>query len=779
MAKDLADLVVTLELQSAKYQQGFDQATARLNRFHKDTGDTLGRIADLFAGALSVEAILGFAKETIHAAAELDKLSQSTGIAVDKLSALQFAVKAGGVDSEGLNTALKKLNVAMSDAAGNADSKAATAFGLLGIKLKDAGGNAKDANQIFNEIADRFANTADGANKVALAVAIFGKSGQDLIPTLDKGSAGLKDLADQAKAAGAILDGETSEAAEQFNLKLNLLKTTLVDGIGTQVEKALLPVLNSLAEQFLGTAKSADNMRVVVEEVAAGFKLLISGGLIVKEIFSQIGDAIGGAVAAIGAVLEGEFKRAGKILDDQSAHAKKSAENTAANLVDVWTAKAPAFNKAVDDTVDKAKKSLGSLAGAEAAKAALKVLESYARGLQEQALKLDQGSVAATKYALKHGELAKALALTGAAGKKLANDAISAATKIETDAINKQLEGLQSQLKALSGDTAGAALDQFNKSVEQLGKELKDVGGDVQKNGEDIINNLRQATVYQNTFNVLQANAARIRQEGAAAEQKISDARANGQITGIQEERQLQAVRADTIAQLQGIANGEDSVAAASKNPALIQNAKAFGAELDHLKAHTDTLTTQIRDDLQNAFANDFLDLETGAASFGQTFHKLALDIQKDLLQIANKNIAESIFGSGGAGSSAPGFLASLFSGGSSLFGGGGSGIAATGAAAVGTDTGTLASSIPAFATGGMLPQGKIGLVGENGPELITGGAGGTNVIPNGKLGGDSVNVTNHFVIQSQNGMISKQSQSQVAAAAARSLGQVNSRRLA
>lgn len=773
MAKDLANLVVTLELQSAKYQQGFDQATKRLEKFHKDTGESLKGIAELFAGYLSAEAILEFAKKTIEASSQLAEFSKSAGVSVEALSALQFAAKAGGVGTDELNTSLKKLNVAISDTAGGASSKAAVAFGLLGINVKNANGSLKDANQVFNEVADKFAKTEDGANKVAIAVALFGKAGQAMIPTLDKGSAGLKELADQAAAAGAVIDGPTAEAAKAFTEKLNVLKATLVDGLGATIEKKLLPVLNDLASQFLDTAHDGENLKVFAEQVTSGFRLLISGGLAVKQVFSELGDAIGGALAAVGAALKGNFAEAGRILDDQHARTVKSEAEFVKNLAGIWQTDGSKYVAAVDDTVGKTKKSLGSLAGALAAQAAMKELEAFVGTLQDEFVKLDQGKVAATNYALSHGKLADALKLTGAAGKQLALDAISVATKIETQAITKQLEGLESQLKALSGDAAGAALDNFSKSVEQLERQLKDVGGATQANGQAIIDALKQATVYQQTFNTLQTQAARINADAAEKSQAVADAQANGALTTLQAEKQLQAIRADTIAQLQGIKNGEDSIAAAANNPALTQGAKAFGASLDHLKSQTDTLTTQIRGDLQNAFENDFLALETGAASFGQTFHKLAIDIQNDLLKIANKNLAESIFGGSGAGSSIPGMLAGLFGGGG---GGAGAGIASTGAAAVGADTGALASSIPAFADGGILPANKIGLVGENGPELITGAAGGTNVIPNGQGLGSHLTVHNSFVIQSQNGQISRQSQQQVAAAAARSLGQANAR---
>lgn len=777
MAKDLADLVVSLELQTAKYQAGFDSATKRLERFHKETSEGLKGIADLFAGALSAEAIFEFAKTTLEASASLAEFSKSAGISVEAISALQFAAKVGGVSAEELNTSLKKLNVSISDAAGNTSGKAALAFQLLGINVKNSNGSLKDANQVFNEVADKFASTADGANKVALAVALFGKAGQAMIPTLDKGSAGLKQLADDAAAAGAIIDGPTAEAAKAFTEKLNLLKTTLVDGLGAQVEKNLLPVLNALAEQFIGTTKNADGMRVMVDEVTAGFKLLITGGVLVKEIFGQIGDAIGGAVAAIGAVLEGNFTEAGKILDDQSEHAKKSAEDAAEQLTKVWESKAPAFNAAVDDTVGKAKKSLGSLSGLIAFDAAKKELQAFVDGLQGEIIKLDLGKVAATNYALSHGKLAEAMKKTGEAGKALAAEAVAAATKVETIEINKQIESLQSQLKALSGDTAGAALDNFAKSVEQLERHLKDVGGDVQANGQAVIDNLKQATVYQQAFNTLQVNAARINQDAALAEAAVNNKLQAGQITSLEAERELQKIREETISQLQGIKNGEDSIAAAANQPALTQGAKAFGGQIDALKAKTDQLTNSVRTGLESAFANNFADLITGAKSFGDAIHGLLKDVEKQFADLIAKNFAQQLFGAAGGGSAGgplgglSGLLSGLLSGG----GGGVSGIASTGAAATGTDLNALTDSLPVFGDGGTLGAGKLGIVGDRGPEVIMGAAGGTAITPNDALGG-STHVTNNFTIQAPGGEISRASQMQTAAAVARSIAMANRR---
>jgi len=177
-------------------------------------------------------------------------------------------------------------------------------------------------------------------------------------------------------------------------------------------------------------------------------------------------------------------------------------------------------------------------------------------------------------------------------------------------------------------------------------------------------------------------------------------------------------------------------------------------------------------------------DAEMGTKSLKAAFSDMIKSIERDLLTIANKNIAESIFGTGGIGGGAAGGLSSLLGGGGgggaglgglmSLFGGGGSGIASTGAAAAGTSGAAyddLLNSVSSggLAAGGAIPAGQMRLVGENGPELAYSGGKDMQIQPV-SAGGKKVSVTNHFTVQSANGTISRQSQMQMAAEAARQL---------
>lgn len=118
-----------------------------------------------------------------------------------------------------------------------------------------------------------------------------------------------------------------------------------------------------------------------------------------------------------------------------------------------------------------------------------------------------------------------------------------------------------------------------------------------------------------------------------------------------------------------------------------------------------------------------------GAESLGDVFSRVADQIIADLLRIAIQQaiirpLANALFGGGGeGGGGGGGFFGNLFGGGGgglldSLFGGGARGPFSM-------------SFAGGFATGGTIPTGQFGVVGEEGPELAFAGPGGLGIMSN------------------------------------------------
>lgn len=250
-------LRVSLGLDTAQFEAGLKRSQASLDKFGKLAGTAFQVAA---AGAIAAGAAMGFAvKGAIDHADALSKSAQKAGVTTEALSRLAYAADFSDVSLEGLTGGLAKLSKAMADAAVNKTSATATAFKALGIEVADASGKLRNSDVVFAEIADRFSMMEAGATKTALALQIFGKSGAEMIPLLDGGSAELKRLADEADRLGITLSTKTGKDAERFNDTLTLIGKVL-QGVTNKVMEAALPAVQALA-QTLASPEFASAMQ--------------------------------------------------------------------------------------------------------------------------------------------------------------------------------------------------------------------------------------------------------------------------------------------------------------------------------------------------------------------------------------------------------------------------------------------------------------------------------------------------------------------------------------
>lgn len=243
---------------SDQTKAAFDSVNAGLGALKSRTDG----LASAFAGGLGGGLLTGLlgagfgtaVKNAVDSLDKLDEAAERVGISVEELSALNFAGKMSGLEFEDMTTALTKLSVKMQEAAVGS-KEAGALFADVGVKVKDASGKIKPAEQVLKEIAERFAGFEDGAAKTALAVDLFGKSGAKLVPLLNGGAAGLEAMRKEAESLGAVIDGKLAKQAAEFNDNMDRLGV-LSSAVAKSITAELLPPLNKLATEFLA-AKSA------------------------------------------------------------------------------------------------------------------------------------------------------------------------------------------------------------------------------------------------------------------------------------------------------------------------------------------------------------------------------------------------------------------------------------------------------------------------------------------------------------------------------------------
>lgn len=326
----LGSLFIDMAANTAQFETDIGRASResakRSAEIQKGFQDAAKNIAASLA-ALDIGYKIGASlRDAINRADQLDEMAQKIGASTRGLSALQFAADLEGVD--GLTASLGKLSKAMVESE-KEGSEQGRAFAALGINVRDASGELKTSDVVLREIAQAFSESEDGATKSAVAMALLGRSGADMIPFLNNGAEGLDRLAGKAERLGLIIDEQTAKAAGEFNDNLFLIGKT-ADGLASRVAAQLLPQLSGLTDVFANVATNTDIAKTFADGLAVGFKGVALVVANVSYVFSQIGNEIGGIAAQAVALAHLDFGGVVAIraamVDDAEAARKKIDE---------------------------------------------------------------------------------------------------------------------------------------------------------------------------------------------------------------------------------------------------------------------------------------------------------------------------------------------------------------------------------------------------------------------------------------------------------------------
>jgi hypothetical protein len=284
------------------------------------------------------------ARHSIDTADEMGKLAQKAGQSVEKFSSLAYAAGLSDVSTEALTKGLKDLagNIVEATKAG---SEQESMFRQLGISIHDSNGNLRSTDAVLLDVATRFADSADGVGKTTAATKLFGKAGMDLIPLLNQGANGIRDLQNEASDLSQTFSGETSAASEEFNDNLKKLRAA-AQGVVNQVVAAFIPSIAELSDEFVRWVKESgivnafawtliDAFKVVAYSIKLVFtacsaladifvalgKVLADDAAVFVSFWEMIGTGAGNAVAIVEELFKGNF-----------ANAKAMAKNSLADI---------------------------------------------------------------------------------------------------------------------------------------------------------------------------------------------------------------------------------------------------------------------------------------------------------------------------------------------------------------------------------------------------------------------------------------------------------------
>lgn len=203
----IASLTIDIAASVARLEQSMNQANGIVQKGFGRMERLAGGVRNAFAAigiGLSVGGLTAWVKSGIDAADQMNEVSKRVGMSVADLSTLKFAAEQSGGSFDALTSGLAKFEVNLAKA------------GIPGTEMTG----------MLKAIADRMAATEDPAKRMQIAVSAFGKSaGPELVEFLSQGGRAIGDLQAQARAAGLEMSGQTAQAADDFNDRLNALKS--------------------------------------------------------------------------------------------------------------------------------------------------------------------------------------------------------------------------------------------------------------------------------------------------------------------------------------------------------------------------------------------------------------------------------------------------------------------------------------------------------------------------------------------------------------------------
>lgn len=199
------------------------------------------------AGATILAPLTAAVFQFAGAGAAIDDMSQRTGASAEALSQLAYAAGQSGTDIDVVEKSMRKLGQTITDAR-DGSSTAAKSLGVLGLKSADLAKMTPEKQMLA--VADALAKITDPGKRAARAMDILGKSGAEMLPLMNGGAQGIRDLMNEADALGLTLSGDQAAAAAAFDDTWDKLKNTF-GAVSMQIGAALAPAITDLMSRVV------------------------------------------------------------------------------------------------------------------------------------------------------------------------------------------------------------------------------------------------------------------------------------------------------------------------------------------------------------------------------------------------------------------------------------------------------------------------------------------------------------------------------------------------
>lgn len=264
-------LRVVLGADSAALEKGLKDAQGSLDKFAANVKRAGAVMRTALVAALAGVGVA--VKGAIDEADKLGKMAQSIGVPVEELSKLKHAADLSGVSLESMSKGVGRLSRNLVEAAQGSQTPI-KAFQAIGVAIRNADGSLKTVSEILPDLAEKFSKMRDGPEKTGFAMQLLGRAGAELIPMLNGGAQGLRDMMTEAEQLGLVIDTRTSKAAELFNDNLTRMARVFT-GIVTKVTAEMLPAFTQFTQVMVDASKNGTLLKDIASAIVTGLRFMV------------------------------------------------------------------------------------------------------------------------------------------------------------------------------------------------------------------------------------------------------------------------------------------------------------------------------------------------------------------------------------------------------------------------------------------------------------------------------------------------------------------------
>lgn len=259
--KKLNDEVAKSEKRVDEFTDSMTEAEKQADELEKKIRMGFKTIGVAILATVSVSKLLSSALDYAEEASNLQTVADNLGVAIEDVDALGRSVERLGGTSQGAQDALRGLGQYVGQALRDGASGAAKSFSEMGIRLRDAQGQARSTIDVMGDLAE-----AISGMERPQAIAVLQQAGisdQKTIELMLRGRQEMENLLRVQKESGVITK-EQAEQARAFTESMARYRQATRNSADS-ISRMFLPALTSLLTRFTSIVEWMNEHKTFVQ----------------------------------------------------------------------------------------------------------------------------------------------------------------------------------------------------------------------------------------------------------------------------------------------------------------------------------------------------------------------------------------------------------------------------------------------------------------------------------------------------------------------------------